>query len=54
MTQFVLTCGEFGGSIHIEKFEQEANIWIVDGKSRVDLISKIACYLPRSRIKATM
>lgn len=50
MAQFIATCGEYGGSIQIKGFEQEASNWIIEGTNRVDLISKIACDLPKPMI----
>jgi len=46
MAQFIVTCGEFGGSIQIKDFEQEAQTWVVGGKTRADVISGVACGLP--------
>ncbi|MBU3556262.1 hypothetical protein ICN18_01300 [Polynucleobacter sp. Ross1-W9] len=50
MAQFIATCGDFGGSIQIKDFEQEAQTWVVSGSSRADLIGKTACSLPKPAI----
>ena len=51
MAQFIVTCGEFGGSIQIKGFEQEPQTWVVNGNTRADVIGKTACGLPKPTIE---
>ena len=51
IAQFIVTCGEFGGSIQIKGYEQQPGIWIPDGKTRADVIGRIACNLPKPQIE---
>lgn len=50
MAQFIVTCGEFGGSIQIKGFELEAQTWVMNGNKRADVIGKIACNLEKPPI----
>jgi hypothetical protein len=43
MAQFIVTCGDFGGSIHIKGYDQDASVWVKDGPNRADIIGKTAC-----------
>jgi hypothetical protein len=43
MAQFIVTCGDFGGSIRIKGYDQDASVWVKDGPNRADVIGKTAC-----------
>jgi hypothetical protein len=50
MAQFIVTCGDFGGSIHIKGYDQDGSIWVRDGTSRADFIGKTACSMQAPEI----
>ena len=50
MAQFIVTCGDFGGSIHIKGYDQDASIWVKDGSNRADVIGKTACSMQTPEI----
>jgi hypothetical protein len=50
MAQFIVTCGDFGGSIHIKGYDQDASVWVKDGTSRADVIGKTACSMQAPEI----